>query len=359
MQHNELELFKATVQHQEHEHILFYAKYTQYVDEKLRKRFGLEGNEDLRDFFGMFNPVDVNLRPPSDLKQVDFSRYYSDISIPSNAFINSIGVLEIPGSIYHFTRYISPLRNAESIKDMEDFDFPNVDGYLDSHMKDEVEAAHKNNKVTSCSITHMYETAWQIRGYEEFLMDMVVKPENCEYILDKICERNIKKAEAAAKAGVDMLITGDDVANQKSMMFSPELWRKFIKPRWAKVYETAKSIKKDIQIWYHSDGNIEAIIPELIEIGVDILNPVQPECMDVMKIKKEYGKNIVIDGTIGTQTTMPFGTPADVRNLVKERKRTLGYDGALILSPTHVLEPDVPIENIIAFIEECAGISIL
>ena len=126
-----------------------------------------------------------------------------------------------------------------------------------------------------------------------------------------------------------------------------------MKPRWAKVYEAARRIKKDIQIWYHSDGNIMEVIPELIEIGVTILNPLQPECLDPVEVKALYGDKIVIDGTIGTQTIMPFGTADDVRIKVREMKEKLGYDGALILSPTHVLEPEVPIENVLAFVDEC------
>ena len=124
-----------------------------------------------------------------------------------------------------------------------------------------------------------------------------------------------------------------------------------MKSRWAQVYAAAREIKPDIQIWYHSDGNIWDIIPELIEIGVTILNPVQPECIDPVKVKETYGDKIAIDGTIGTQSTMPFGTPDDVRAVIKERAETVGNDGALIISPTHVLEPEVPIENIKAFFE--------
>ncbi|HEX2999468.1 MAG TPA: uroporphyrinogen decarboxylase family protein, partial [Armatimonadota bacterium] len=116
-----------------------------------------------------------------------------------------------------------------------------------------------------------------------------------------------------------------------------------------------RSINPDIKVWYHSDGNIGAIVPELIEIGVDILNPVQPECLNLSFLKKEYGRNLVFDGTIGTQTTLPFGTPEEVRRVVGERMELLGGDGALMLSPTHVLEPEVPLENIRAFVEAAGG----
>jgi len=197
----------------------------------------------------------------------------------------------------------------------------------------------------------MYECSWAVRGYEQFLEDMVFNKEWCEYNLDRFKDFNLAKAEAAAKAGADIIRTGDDVANQRALMFSPKQWREMMKPRWAEVFEKARSIKPDIQIWYHSDGNIEEIIPDLIEIGVTVLNPLQPECMDVVDIKKRYGDKLVFDGTIGTQTVMPFGTPDDVKRMISERFETLGYDGALILSPTHVLEPEVPVENITAFIE--------
>jgi uroporphyrinogen decarboxylase len=140
-------------------------------------------------------------------------------------------------------------------------------------------------------------------------------------------------------------------------MFQPELWRDVMKPRWAKVMAAARAIKPDIQIWYHSDGNLEVILDDLVEIGVTILNPVQPECMDPVALRKRYGKGLAFDGCVGTQTTFPFGTPQDMRDRVRELADTLdGLNGGLMLSPTHVLEPEVPAENVEAFFEACDGI---
>jgi uroporphyrinogen decarboxylase len=348
---SQLECFRATVQHQKHEQYLFYADFTPDLERRVREELGLSAETNLRDYFGMFNPQVVVPRPPENLVEPDFSQYYTGLEIPANAIINSLGVLCVPGSMYHFTRYISPLRNAQQFEELESFIYPNIEGYTEEYMADEVKTAHMQGKAVNCWVGHMYESAWQIRGYEEFLMDMLTQPEWCEYILDRITETNKKVAIAGAKAGVDFLRTGDDVANQITLMFSIEHWRKFIKPRWAEVYAAAKAIKPEIQIWYHSDGNIESIIPELNEIGVTILNPIQPECLDPIKVKQKYGVQLVLDGTLGTQTTFPFGTPEDVRNLVRERIKTVGYDGALILAPTHVLEPEVPIENIRTFID--------
>ncbi len=345
----QLECFQKTVRHEAHEGFLFYACFTPSILKQLQTKYGLSENDSLREHFGMFEPVSVG--PGAGEAKKDFSVYYSGVAMPEGSFIDEIGVLHTPGSMHHFTRYISPLRNAEKFWDIENFPYPEAD-FGEEAMAGEVNSAHAAGRAVAGPIGHMYESAWQIRGYEEFLMDMKANPGWCEYILDKITEKNLKKAEAAARAGVDYLVTGDDVASQSALMFSVEDWRKFIKSRWAKVYSAARKIKPDIEIWYHSDGNIFPIIPELIEIGVTILNPVQPECMDPVQVKKLFGKKIVIDGSIGTQTTMPFGDADEVRRVVRERISSLGQDGALILSPTHVLEPEVPVENIEAFVEE-------
>jgi len=202
-------------------------------------------------------------------------------------------------------------------------------------------------------VGHTYETAWQIRGYEEFLTDLMLHPELAEALLDRLANRNCIVATAAARAGVDYLRLGDDVANQRSLMFPPDLWRRIFKPRLARIIAAGRRENPGIDVWYHSDGNIEAIIPDLIEVGVTILNPVQPECMDPVKLYREYGRDLVLDGTIGTQTVMPFGTPRDVTDTVQRTIDQLGQAGGLILSPTHVLEPEVPIANIEAFFAAC------
>ena len=347
----QLERFRATVEHRAHEGILFYASFTPDLEQRVRAAHGLGPKDSIQEHFGMYTPVPVNLRPPEGLVAPDFSGYYEDMEIPDGSRIDAFGVLHVPGSLYHFTHYISPLRNAAQFEEIEAFPYPNVDGYLDDHMAGGVEAAHSAGRPAGCWIGHTYEVSWQIRGYEAFLVDMLDRPEWCEYILDRLVERNVRHAEAAARAGVDFIRTGDDVANQNTLMFSLEHWRRFMKPRWARVYEAARRIKPDIEIWYHSDGNIQAIVPELIEIGVTILNPVQPECMDPVALKRQYGDKLVIDGTIGTQTTMPFESPEEVRRVVRERIRTLAGDGAFIASPTHVLEPEVPLENLTAFVE--------
>lgn len=346
-----LSCYRDTVAHRTPRRIPFYASFIKSLQESLRRELGLAPGVNLREHFGMLNPVYVGPTPPAGRQPPDFSRYFAGVPRQPGDFINGLGVLETPGGFHHFTHYTSPLRDAAGMADLEAFPYPSAAGFSEAGMKAAVDAAHARGLVAITWVGHMYEDAWQIRGYEPFLMDMYEKPEWCEYILDRVTERNMVMACAAARAGVDYITTGDDVANQRDMMFSVEQWRHFMKPRWARVYAAARAIKPDLGIWYHSDGNIEKIIPELIEIGVTILNPVQPECMDPVEIKRRYGKHLTLDGVIGTQTVMPFGTPADVRKTVRDAMQQLGEDGGLIVSPTHVLEPEVPIRNILAFVD--------
>jgi uroporphyrinogen decarboxylase len=186
---------------------------------------------------------------------------------------------------------------------------------------------------------------------ENLLVDFLVNPELAAALLDQLTATGVASATRLAQAGIDVLTTGDDVGMQKGMMMSPETWRKWLKPRLAEIIAAAKKVKPDLLVFYHSDGKIESIIPELIEIGIDILNPVQPECMDPAQLKREYGNDLSFWGTIGTQTTMPFGTPEEVKATIKERIKTVGQGGGLLLAPTHVIEPDVPWENVLAFFE--------
>jgi uroporphyrinogen-III decarboxylase len=155
--------------------------------------------------------------------------------------------------------------------------------------------------------------------------------------------------------GVDMIWTGDDVGMQHGMMISPKAWRRFLKPRMAAFISALKTLNPDVKIAYHSDGNIERIIPELIEIGLDVLNPVQPASMDPAKLKRQYGDKLCFWGSIDEQHTLPFGAPEQVRAQVLERLETVGYDGGLIISPTHHVQLDTPLENFWAMVHAIDG----
>jgi uroporphyrinogen decarboxylase len=356
----DLDIFRQTVAHEQGDRFLYYFGLTSSLRTRLAAELEVDDNVDIPGRYGCYRPVAVDPRlaplgdPDSD---IDFGAYFEGIEQPEGSYYDANGVLHLPGSMYHFTRYISPLRNATSLSEIEAFPIPAVVPGSDAGMTAAVDAAHAKGKVAFSHCFHIYENSWQVRGYEQFLMDMMQEPDFCDSILERFFERNHAIAMAAARAGADFVRTGDDVANQNGMMFPPDLWWKFIGRRWALIYEDAKRIHPGLKIWYHSDGNIEAILDKLIEIGVDIINPVQPECVDVARVFKRYGRSLVIDGGVGTQTVMPFGTPFDVRSAVENLKslKRRNTGNALIVSPTHVLEPEVPTENIVAMVDAAAG----
>ena len=141
------------------------------------------------------------------------------------------------------------------------------------------------------------------------------------------------------------------MGTQTGLLISPETWRRFLKPRMADFIETVRGINRDIKIAYHSDGNIMPLIPELIEIGINVLNPIQPACMDPAEVKSRFGKDLCFWGSFDEQYTLPFGSPEDVREEVRLRLETLGKDGGLIIGPTHHVQLDTPLENLFALVE--------
>jgi uroporphyrinogen decarboxylase len=203
--------------------------------------------------------------------------------------------------------------------------------------------------VTVCTI---FEGAWYLRGLDRLLVDMVTDEEKANMVLDIPFRFHLEAAKHLVQMGVDGIWLGDDVGTQRGMLMSPELWRKYLKPRLAEICSEIKHLNPDCFIAYHSDGNIEPIIDELIEIGIDVLNPVQPKAMSPVALKRRYGERLSFWGTVDEQETLPFGTPTSVRWEVRERIKTMAPGGGFIIAPTHHVQLDTPLENFFAFLEE-------
>ena len=204
--------------------------------------------------------------------------------------------------------------------------------------------------IVGVTVTTIFETTWALRGLEQTLVDLVLNPELVDDLFEIPYQYHLAAAKRLVEMGVDMIWTGDDVGAQNGMLISPDHWRKFLKPRMSNFITELKAINPDVKVAYHSDGNILSVIPELIEIGVDVLNPIQPASMDPAEVKKQFGKKLCFWGTIDEQHTLPFGTPADVEAEVVERLQTIGKDGGLIMGPTHHVQLDTPLENFWAMV---------
>jgi uroporphyrinogen decarboxylase len=329
-----------------------HATFTPYQVEQVRLHTGYDNTADAFDL----EMRHVGFHPAHE--KPDFSRYLPS-NLPPGTTSDEWGLTEKPGTFFHFTEYVYPMVNLREAAELDDWPFPDyTPAYRYAGVPEEIAEWHRRGYFVSGGVGHIFETAWYIRSMEQLFLDFRLNPAFVERLLDEITERRLYMAVAHARAGADSIGIGDDVGTQRGMLMSPEMWRKWFKPRWAKVIAAAKAVKPDLFVTYHSDGDITAIIPELAEIGIDVLNPVQPECLDVAEVKRLYGDRLAFWGGMGIQTTMPFGTAEDVRAEVRRLIRTLGAGGGFLIAPTHVLEPEVPWENITAFFDEVASFGV-
>jgi uroporphyrinogen decarboxylase len=195
----------------------------------------------------------------------------------------------------------------------------------------------------------VFEAAWLLRGMQVLLSDMLINKDFAHELFERLTVYSLAAGKEMVAQGIDVLWLGDDFGTQRAMLLSPRTWREFIKERYARLIAAYKSQNPSLKIAYHCDGYIEPIIPDLIEIGLDVLNPIQPLSMDPAEIKRKYGQHLSFWGTVDVQNTFPFGTAQDVENEVRERIRTVAPGGGLILCSAHRVQPGTPLENVLAY----------
>ena len=195
-----------------------------------------------------------------------------------------------------------------------------------------------------------FEKANFARGIENFLADMAGEPEYAQRMLDFIIHKNIVMLENIIHTpGLDGVLLGSDWGAQKDLMMSPDTWREMIAPGEKKEYELIHSAGLDV--WVHSCGDIRKIFPDIVELGVDALNPIQPECMDVYELKELYGDKITFWGGVSTQRTLPYGKPEAVAEETRKLTEALSKNGGYIIAPAQEIQADVPFENLCALID--------
>jgi len=245
-----------------------------------------------------------------------------------------------------------PLSQATSIEDLKKHPWPTPDWWdfspvpaimreLDAHTP-----YHFRFRIGS-----IFELGWQLRGLEEFMIDLASQPEFPMYIMDRMTEillENLRRLLEVAGDRLDMVYFYDDIATQQSLMISKKMWRQYVRPHHVKLIELAHQYGKPVM--YHTDGAIRQMLPELIDMGVDLLNPLQPDAkdMDLEAIKSEFGGKLAFHGGVDIMRTLPKGRPEQVQAEVRERVRQLGPGGGYILCSSHHIQPDTPITNVIA-----------
>lgn len=327
-----------TIEHEQPDRVPVCATFVPEIEKILKEKYHPDGD------LGVTLGNDM-IKISSGLEN---SFYYS--SDPTYVCPYGITWKNIKNQTGHFTEIIRhPLAGAE--QNIYDYVMPDPTKATD--VLDAVKAAvtrYGKDKwiIGSCQCS-VFEAAWYLRGLETFMMDLAMEEDYAYTLLDKVMQYPLQMGLQFIDLGVDMVWLGDDIATQQNMMISPAMWRKDLKPRYADMFAAFRKRNPDIKICYHSCGNLQAVVDDLVEIGLDVLNPIQPLAMNPAQFKKRFGKNLTMYGTLDIQNIMPFGTPEDVRKEVKNLISDCAPGGGFILSPAHHIQSDTSIANIEAF----------
>jgi uroporphyrinogen decarboxylase len=294
----------------------------------------------------------VDFDPPDN--QDDFRRYLD--RLPADIHVGSPAQLRT----YHEWNYHPekrsnrPLSSIRSLKDLVRHILPDLSApHRHAGLAGQVQHWHVRGYAVAGSPPHLggelFEAAWRLRGFENFMTDLIGRPELADYLLDQLTAMLIENALILARAGVDILLLDDDVAMPTGLMVGPVTWRRYFKDRLARVIQIAREESPELLIFYHCDGDFTQLVPDLVQIGVNVVNPVQPDCMDGTAIKQEFGDRLAIWGAVGSARLWDWGTPEQIRTEVQRRIQTLGPEG-LLLAPAYDID-FAPFENIVAFIE--------
>lgn len=340
---NSRERVLTAISRKEPDRVPIYLWLTPHLIERLEKERGVKDYEEYLKMDIRF--VDYKAKP----EEKDYSAYTKDFH--PQAIVDNWGCGTYPVGYYHFTKAQCPMKSFSTIKDVENYPFPEFRTMVEE-MSIAVKAIQERN-LLACSSYEMgtFEQGHALMSMEELLSNMYMNPEMVTLLFDKISEIKARIAGTFVEAGVDILWIGDDIGVQNGPIMDPEMWRKFLIPPLKKIINAARSVRFDIPVAYHTCGCIDWAVDDLIEAGVDILQSVQPEANDSAVLKEKFGDRISFWGGVGSQSTMSGGTVVDVKNEVIHLIETVGRGGGYICSPAHFIEPETPLENIDAFVD--------
>ncbi|MBL8078876.1 MAG: hypothetical protein JNM55_13005 [Anaerolineales bacterium] len=296
----------------------------------------------------------VHDREPAHIREMNEKRE------PGTPYYNSWGVGSVQGDPGMWFPAIHPLAESHSIDDIESYPWPDMnDPTRVSHVKAEAQRLASENKygiLATPWLAFPLERAYAMQRMDKFMLNIGRYPEFARALVARIAEQcKTLMGHFLRECGdhIDMIKIGDDLGMQNSLLISPKMYREIIKPIHADYISFIKSHTK-AKVFFHTDGDVFPLIPDFIEMGVDILNPVQTSAgkmSNLGELKKQFGKDIIFCGAIDTHRVLPFGTPEEVRAEVKRIIEVLGKDGGYMLSSVHTIMSDVPPENILAMVD--------
>ncbi len=351
---NPRERILTTFSHEVPDHLPSFAWWHPEVVTKLKEHYATSDFDDVLADLGIEGWESLGVRivnPEFERKATERPAqvpWHRAIWLDQWRYTDSWGVkFKLGESEWYEERLEGPLDHAESLEEVTAYRFPDLSQIAEPEdYAQQVADLKAQHKVVTASISNPYKTAWLLRGMDNVLADYLINPDILSYLYDRIYELSTEMCRRMAHAGVDMIEVIGDFAMQDRITMGPESWRKFDKPRLADLISEVKAVNPDVFMFVHSDGNVMDLMDDIVEIGFDIVNPIQPECMDPAEVKRRWGDRITLHGGVSIQKTFPYGTPQEVKREIEELIRTCGYNGGLVVFPSNVVQPDTPVENI-------------
>jgi len=333
MRHTPRERVLAQINHRETDYVPYTIRFEGDVPERLDVHYGSDvWRNSIDNAIRRLPGPDPEVRPGGDPCDTDL--YGSTWRVDRRTF-----------------HLVGPALKTPSLKG---FAFPGMDAIFEPGWDQEVRQAIEQQKDHFLVIgfgTGLFERSWGLRGLENALMDIVTHPDFYEELIERLTDHQLEIVERLLALPVDGILFSDDWGYQQGVLVGAERWRRIFKPRLARLYQRVHEAGK--YVLTHCCGSIEEILPDVIEIGLDVYQSVQPEAKnnDPYELKRKYGDRITFWGGLGSQSTIPFGTPDEIRAEVTKLCRQMGRGGGYILAPAKPLQPETPTENAAAVVE--------
>ncbi len=318
--------------------------------------------DEWREYFRSGDVRYICLEPPRGEVAV-FGEYLP--GLPEHAEVSCWGVgrvaLQSPEGHHAGHRYWNPLAGVDTVDELARYPFPDLSSVkMPEQLRAEV-LEHQRQGFTAVGNMSqtVLETAYLMRGIDRLMVDFYVQPDYVDLLFTRLSEQRLVQARMFAEAGVDAIRIGDDIATQQALLVSPALYRERIKPHHKAAIEAAREIIPDLHVEYHSDGRLTDLLDDLIEIGVTSINPVQPECMDLREISRQYGDRLVLWGCTAVQSTYAHGTPEDIKRETEELLRDVASGHGLVIQFMNIILTPTVLRNLAAFFEtfaECGDV---
>jgi len=333
----------AAVSLEEPDRIPLDSSFTEEFSYKLTKRLGPTGQTDLRVRLGL----DVMYCGVNDGFFAPACKGGEEVRFSDGSYLTELGV-RVKTMKAGGVRFLEhPIKTYEDLRKISLSDLSEEHRYRS--IRETIKMFGSEYAVFGEAGWGIFEKSWILRGFADFLADIYRTPALVESLLDLIMNSQIEATKRMCEYPIDVIFYGDDFGMQDRTIMAPNIWRKFLKPRWAKVFGVPK--RKRIPVMFHSDGNVLEIIPDLIEIGVDILDPVQPKALDPQRVKDSFGEKLALHGLIDIQEVLPFYSSTGVYEAVKKLIEQIASGGGVILSPTHTVLPEVRLDNYLSFLK--------